>query len=150
MERKNPNPRKKDLCDKFHRTPGDTSEGRWITVLFCCVGVCLCVLDFVLYKKWNHIPAIMVSVCIINIAFTYIEISHLFIRKYWFRYHRNLAVSLCLLIYCVLAFLLSVIITYLHPILSWNASYAYFPFFLMPPMIFVILLFSFFLLVLAG
>lgn len=141
----------RDLCDRFHRTPGDTSEGRWITVLFCVFGVCLCAVDFLLYAHFRYVPALMIFASLVSIAFTCVEISHLFIRKYWFRDHRNLAVTLCLLIYYALIFLVIYLVVCFQPrFLVWDLTYIYFPFFLMPPLIVVIILFYFLLHVIGG
>ena len=130
----------RDLCSRFHKFPGDTSEGRWLTVVFSIVGVLLCLLDFWLYYKFSYLPELMIIASIFNVAYTYVEISHLFIRKYWFRYNRNTAVSLCLLIYYFLVLIAIFIIVSMHKKLAWEPSYVYFPFFLMPPMIVVVLL----------
>lgn len=135
----------KDLCDKFHHMPGDTSEGRWVTILLSLIGVGICVLDFILFQKVGHTPIVMICLCLFNTLFTYIELTHLFIRKYWFRYHRNLAISLCLLIYCTLTFLTVYLVSYIHPNLHWDISYIYIPFFFMPPIVIVSVLFFCFL-----
>ena len=130
----------RDLCSRFHKFPGDTSEGRWLTVVFSIVGVLLCLLDFWLYYKFSYLSELMIIASIFNVAYTYVEISHLFIRKYWFRYNRNTAVSLCLLIYYFLVLIAIFVIVSMNKKLAWEPSYAYFPFFLMPPMIVVVLL----------
>ena len=132
-----------DLCDRFHSFPGDTSEGRWITVLFCVVGIGLAVLDFFLYRNFHHIPAVMISICLFNAMFAYIEVSHLFIRQYWYRYHRNLAVSVFLLVYCAVLLLGTYLTVRFLLGLSWHISYIYFPFFLLPPIIVVTIILCF-------
>ncbi len=150
MKKTHKNSEGKDLYEKFHRFPGDTSESRWITFLFSFIGVCMSIADFVLYPKLNHIPIVMVCVCLFNILFAYIELNHLFIRKYWFRFHRRLAVILSLLIYWSVAFggVYLVVSSLLD--LSWVASYIYIPFFLMPSLIVVIIILFAFIHVLGG
>ena len=130
----------RDLCSRLHKFPGDTSEGRWLTVVFSVVGVLLCLLDFWLYYKFSYLSELMIIISVFNVAYAYVEISHLFIRKYWFRYNRNTAVSLCLLIYYLLVLIAIYLIVRFHAKLTWNHSYLYFPFFLMPPMIVVVIL----------
>lgn len=138
-------------CDKFHRMPGNTSEGKWITVLLCIIGVFLCVLNFILYDKFKYITPLMIFLGLFSFIFTYIEISHLFIRKYWFRYHRNLAVTLLLLIYYALILLIIYLVVCFQPsFLTWDITYIYFPLFLMPPIIVLIILFYWFLLAVGG
>lgn len=130
----------RDLCSRLHKFPGDTSEGRWLTVVFSVVGVLLCLLDFWLYYKFSYLSELMIIISIFNVAYAYVEISHLFIRKYWFRYNRNTAVSLCLLIYYFAVLIAIYLIVRFHAKLTWNPSYFYFPFFLMPPMIIIVIL----------
>lgn len=127
--------------DTSHRTPGDTSWGRWKTVCFCIVGVLLSVLDFALYYKFKHLHALMIFMSMIGVAYAYVELNHLFIRKYWFENHRNLAVSMSLLIYYAVILLVIYLFTRFQLNIPWDMTYLYFPLFLMPPIIVVVLLF---------
>ena len=140
MKKAKENKAGKDWCDRLHRTPGDTSEGRWLTVVFALIGVVLCAISFFLHQKFGHISAVMICICLFNIVFTYLELSHLFIRKYWFRYHRSFAVILCMAMYYVLITLVLLLAVHFYPTLEWQTSYLFFAVYLMPPMIVVILL----------
>lgn len=128
-----------DVCQKYHRTPGDTSEGRWITILFSLIGCLLCAASFLLYLKYRTMTAMLAAVSIIDLIYTYIEISHLYIRKYWFRYHRQLAVILSLLAYWVIAFVFIICINHFALSLAFAWQLAWIPFFLMPPAIVLVL-----------
>ena len=139
-----------DLCDRYHRTKGDTSEGRWLTVLFCIIGIALSVAEFFLFLKYKHVYPLMISISLINVIYTYVELSHLFIRKYWFRYHRRLAVALTIVIYWAVLFLVIASVTYFAPAFSFSWYYAYLPFLLMPPIIVTIPLLIAFLVILGG
>lgn len=129
-----------DLYDKYHRTPGDTTEGRWLTVLFSIGGVLISIADFLAFASYKNLTFLMIAICVFNTAYTYIELSHLCIRKYWFRNYRRFAVACGMLIY----FLLILLITYgvLHVSngipLSW--SFVYISFFMLPPIIVVVLI----------
>ncbi|MBQ2939364.1 MAG: hypothetical protein IJE00_03245 [Clostridia bacterium] len=134
-----------DWYAKLHRTPGDTSDGRWLTVLFSVIGVGLSVLDFVLYCRYKHFTVLMIALSVLNVVFTYAEISLLCIRKYWFRYYRNLAVILFLMGYYAIIVLAEYSLVSLCQTLSWHITYLYFPFFLMPPAIVIVIAFYYLL-----
>ena len=63
--------------------------------------------------------------------------SHLFIRKYWFRYHRRLAIILSIIIYCIIVFLLFLAIAYYFSLFTIDWYCVYIPFILMPPILVV-------------
>ncbi len=134
MRRNTENP-SSNLGDSYHQTPGDTSEGRWLTVLFSLIGCVLGAASFVVYIKCRAMTALLAALSILDLAYAYIEISHLYIRKYWFRYHRRLAVMLSLSAYWIIAFLLVICINHHILSLSFTWQLAWVPFFLMPPAI---------------
>ena len=53
----------KDVYDRYHKFPGDTSEGRVLTVLFSIIGVIISAIGFYLYLKYKHIAPLMISFC---------------------------------------------------------------------------------------
>jgi hypothetical protein len=124
-----------DVYEKCHRTPGDTSEGRWITVLFSLLGCLLCAASFLLYFNLRTMTALLIAVSVIDLIYTYIEISHLYIRKYWFRDHRRLAVLLSLLAGWMIIFALVICINCFALSLAFTWQLAWIPCFLMPPIL---------------
>ena len=125
-------PTKEDLYDKYHPTKGDTTEGRWQTVLFGVFGVLLAIGMLFLYAFYRHLTVLMVGLCVFSVLYAYVELSQLFIRKYWFRGHRRIAVLGAMVLYWVLmAVLVSIICSYFD---VFHLSALYIPFFLMPPM----------------
>ena len=126
-----------DIYDKYHKFPGDTSEGRWLTVLFSLIGVLISAVEFFLYLEYKHIALLMISFCFFNAIYTYFELSQLFIRKYWFRYHRRLAIILSIIIYWVVVLLLILAIAYFFSFFTIAWYCVYIPFILMPPILVV-------------
>ena len=127
--------KKTDIYDKYHKFPGDTSEGRWLTALFSIIGVLLSSVEFLLYWNYKHISILMIAFCFLNVIYTYIELSHLFIRKYWFRYHRRLAIIISIIIYWIVVFLLILAIAHLSSLFPIDLYCVYIPFILMPPIL---------------
>jgi len=127
------------MADSYHRTPGDTSEGRFLTILFSLFGCLLCAAGFFLYIKHRDKTAWLIVLTAVDVLYAYVEIHHLYVRKYWFRYHRRLAVALSLLIYWIVTFALAVCASHfvLHLPFTWHL--AWIPCFLMPPALVVIL-----------
>ena len=126
-----------DIYAKYHKFPGDTSEGRWLTILFSIIGVLLSGVEFFLYLKYKHVDTLMVAFCFLNVIYTYIELCQLFIRKYWFRYHRRLAIILSIIIYWIVVFLLVLAIAYFFSLFTIDWYCVYIPFILMPPILVV-------------
>ena len=139
-----------DLCDRYHHTKGDTSQGRWLTVLFCVLGIMLSAAEIFLYIRFREVLWLMLAVCLIDLIYAYVEMSHLYIRKYWFRYHRRLAVVLTLVIYWILLFSLLLAVSKLSPLVSFTWHWVYLPFVLMPSMIVVAFLLFGLLFVIGG
>lgn len=137
------------MSDSYHRTPGDTSEGRFLTILFSLFGCLLCAASLFVYFKHRDKTAWLIVLTVLDVVYTYIEIHHLYARKYWFRYHRRLAAALSLLIYWILIFALSVSINSVVLRLSFTWQLAWIPCFLMPPAL-VVILFAFGLLYVIG
>ena len=126
-----------DIYDKYHKFPGDTSEGRWLTVLFSLIGVLISVAEFFLYLECKHIAPLMISFCFFNAIYTYIVLSQLFIRKYWFRYHRKLAIILSIIIYWIVVSLLILVISLLFSFFTIDWYCVYIPFIFMPSILVV-------------
>ena len=129
-----------DVYNRYHQTPGDTSEGLGITVLFSLLGCLLCAASFLLYIKFQTRPILLAAITIVDLIFTYVEINHLFIRKYWFREHRRMAVILSLVAYWILAFVLVICVNHFALSYAFAWKLAWIPCFLMPPIIVVILI----------
>ena len=127
----------KDVYDRYHKFPGDTSEGRVLTVLFSIIGAIISTIGFYLYLKYKHILPLMISFCLFSILYTYVELCHLFIRKYWFRYHRRLAIVLSIIIYWIIIFLLVLAIAYYFSLFTISWYCIYIPFILMPPILII-------------
>ena len=127
----------KDVYDRYHKFPGDTSEGRVLTVLFSIIGAIISTIGFYLYLKYKHIVPLMISFCLFSILYTYVELCHLFIRKYWFRYHRRLAIVLSIIIYWIIIFLLVLAIAYYFSLFTISWYCIYIPFILMPPILII-------------
>jgi len=124
----------RDIYDKYHKTKGDTSEGRWLTVALTVIGVALAVAEFFLYVKYRQSAAVMITVCLFNFIYTYIEISFLCIRKYYFRYtHRRLAVLLILFLYLLVMLLLVLAASRLLSLFPFEIYCLYIPFICLPP-----------------
>ncbi len=126
-----------DHYAKYHRIPGDTSEGKWLTVVLCAVGVILSALSFWLYLKYKDVTVLMIALCLLDLGYAYVELSQLYIRKYWFRYHRRIAVLITLLIYWVVIFAVACVIKNVYTI---DLSPIYLPFVTMPAIIVVAVL----------
>ena len=123
---------KEDLYDKYHPTKGATSEGQWQTVLFGILGVILAIGMFFLYAFYRHLTWLMIGLCVLSVLYAYVELSQLFIRKYWFRGHRRIAVLGAMVLYfIVMAALVSIVCSYFD---IFHPTALYVPFFLMPPM----------------
>ena len=126
-----------DIYDKYHKFPGDTSEGRWLTVLFSIIGVLISVAEFFLYLEYKQIAPLMILFCFFNAVYTHVELSQLFIRKYWFRYHRRFAIILSIIIYWIVVFLLILATAYFFSLFTIDWYCVYIPFILMPPILVV-------------
>ena len=138
-----------DIYDKYHKFPGDTSEGRLLTALLSAIGVLLSTIGVLLYLKYKHIAPLMIAFCFLGVIYTYVELCHLFIRKYWFRNHRRLAIIVSIIIYWTIVFLLIVAIGHFSSLFPVDWYCVYIPFILMPPILVVCFLF-FGLLYIAG
>ena len=136
-----------DIYDKYHKFPGDTSEGRWLTFLFSLIGVLVSVVEVFLYLEYKHIAPLMLSFCFFNAIYTYVELCQLFIRKYWFRYHRRLAIILSIIVYWIVVFLFFLSAAYFFSLFTFDWYCVYIPFILMPPILVGCFLLLFFLLV---
>ncbi|MBQ8235714.1 MAG: hypothetical protein IJZ37_03395, partial [Clostridia bacterium] len=62
-------PTKEDLYDKYHPTKGDTTEGRWQTVLFGVFGVLLAIGMLFLYAFYRHLTVLMVGLCVFSVLY---------------------------------------------------------------------------------
>ena len=131
----------RDIYDKYHKTPGDTSQGRWLSVLLCIIGVLLAGAGIFLYLKCRHIPILMIAFCFVNVVYTYAELRQLFIRKYWFRYHMNLAIALALVIFGVVMLLFVLVGAYFFSLFTLDWYCVYIPFILMPAIVPICMLF---------
>ena len=128
-----------DVYERCHKTPGDTSAGRSVTLLLSLIGCLLCAASLFLYLNHRTMTALLIAVSVIDLIYTYIEISHLYIRKYWFRYQRQWAVMLSLFAYWIIAFAVVICINRFVLSLAFTWQLAWLPCFLMPPALIIIL-----------
>ena len=128
-----------DVYERCHKTPGDTSAGRSVTLLLSLIGCLLCAASLFLYLNHRTMTALLIAVSVIDLIYTYIEISHLYIRKYWFRDHRRLAVLLSLLAGWIIIFALVICINRFALSLAFTWQLAWIPCFLMPPVLILVL-----------
>lgn len=128
-----------DVYQRYHKTPGDTSEGRVQTILFSLFGCVLCVVSLLLYKNFPAKIALLTVASVVDLLYAYVEISHFYIRKYWFRYHRRLAVVLSLLIYWAVTFVVTICVNHFVLSLPFTWHLVWIPFFFMPPLLVILL-----------
>ena len=56
---------KGDIYAMYHNTPGDTSQGFWITVLLTLIGALICAVDLFLYTRCREVLAVMIPICVL-------------------------------------------------------------------------------------
>ena len=127
-----------DIYARYHDTPGDTSQGFWISALLTVIGACICALDIFLYTRFRESLAVMIPICVFNTVYLYFELNFWFIRKYYFRYHRRLGLVLWMSLYFIASFAAVSLAYSFVPGLVLDAYCAFIPFFFAPA-IFIVL-----------
>ena len=140
---------KDDIYAMYHNTPGDTSQGFWITVLLTLIGALICAVDLFLYTRCREVLAVMIPICVFNTVYLYFELNFWFIRKYYFRYNRRLGLALWMAIYFGAAFAAVSLAYSIIPDLVWDAYCAFIPFFFAPAIFIVLPVFALAMLVVA-